>query len=122
MRIRILSNMTTRSHNLAEKQSRNTDINVEATTSPQGVVANATEASQLATKCLHYKTVKEWALDFGVSERTVQRWMCSEQKIPARHVIKIIVKSKGYFMNMSKVESAIDEMLMKQFGSNMGEF
>ena len=118
--------MTTRSHNLAEKQSRNTDINVEESTLPQGVVANATEASQLATKCLHYKTVKEWALDLAVSERTVQRWMCSEQKIPERHVIKIIVKSKGYFMNMSKVESAIDEMLnkmlLKQFGSSRGGF
>jgi len=102
--------------NAARKESRSIDSNVEETTGGKGNVANATEASRIATECLNLKSSKVWAHELGVSDRTVQRWLSGEQQLPYRHAVKVIVKSKGYFMDMSRVENAVDEMIIRQFG------
>lgn len=102
--------------NAARKESRSIDSDVEDTTGGKGNVANATDALQIATDCLHLKPSKIWAHELGVSDRTVQRWVTGEQLMPYRHAVKVIVKAKGYFMDISRVENAVDEMIMRQFG------
>lgn len=113
--------MSQQSHNLRLTERREFESHVVKTTpgaQAPGSVANYAEASQLAVECLRLRSCKEWSLDLGLHPRTVQRWTSREAVIPEKWIHKIITASKGYFLDLSKIEQAVDRMILMQLGTN----
>ena len=83
-----------------------------------GTVANYAHASQIATQCLKLHDTKFWAIELNLHPRTVQRWRAGEAEIPKKWIPEIIVKAKGYFMDMSQIEGAVDRLMYGVYGKN----
>lgn len=107
------------SQNLAFQGSRDGEPNGAKTTREApaaGSVANWAEASRVATHCLGLRQIKSWAIDLGVSQRTVQRWAAGEVPIPRSRLADIIALAKGYFLHLGEIEAAVDRLILMRLG------
>ena len=81
-----------------------------------GECSNIDDAVRLAKDCLQVVSAKFLAPEIGVSARMIRGWASGERDIPPSRSIEIIVRSKGYFVDLSKLETEIDRMILRQFG------
>lgn len=85
--------------------------------------ANANHCSQIAKECLQVVSSKWIAAEIEVTTRVIQAWSSGEKRIPVNRALQILLATKGYFLDVGRIEAAIDRILVETYGpSDKGRF
>lgn len=110
--------MTKPFQNLARKESRSSEDQVQNRTQQVEPSDNRTPRSEIAIKCLNSNLAakKEWGARLSVCERVVLRWARKEQPLPESRAEQILLEAKFFMSDLKELDQELDRILFRAYG------